>query len=100
MCRLDQFTKLFDRMIALLAILTHTCPAPLLDDSIVSIVREKHANNLSKIEYGEEGYEDLFVLVCPKFVNPAVPDYSQALKPGASAVPYGQDPISFRSITS
>ena len=87
----EQFNKLFDRMIALLAILTHICPAPLLDDSIATVVREKHANNLSKIESGEEGYEDLFVFACPKFVNPAVPDYSQALKPGASAVPYGQD---------
>ena len=78
-------------MIALLAILTHICPTSPLDDSIASIVREKHANTLSKIESGEEGYEDLFVFACPKFVNPAVPDYSQALKPGASAVPYGQD---------
>lgn len=78
-------------MIALLAILTHICPSPLLDDSIASVVREKHATTLSKIEAGEEGYEDLFVFACPKFVNPAVPDYSQATKPGATAIPYGQD---------
>ena len=78
-------------MIALLAILSHICPTPILDDSIAAIVREKHANNLSKIEAGEEGYEDLFVFACPKFVNPAVPDYSQALKPGCESIPYGQD---------
>ncbi|KAL7486131.1 hypothetical protein ACHAW6_011732 [Cyclotella cf. meneghiniana] len=87
----EQFNKLFDRMIALLAIVTHICPTPLLDDSIASVVREKHVNNLSKIESGEEGYEELFVFACPKFVNPAVPDYDQALKPEAPAMPYGQD---------
>eukprot|EP01082_Thalassiosira_pseudonana_P002458 g2116.t1 g2116 contig11:744127-745943(-) len=87
----EQFNKLFDRMIALLAILTHICPTAILDDSIASIVRDKHANNLSKIESGEEGYEDLFVFACPKFVNAAVPDYAQALKPGAEMMPYGQD---------
>ena len=87
----EQFNKLFDRMIALLAIISHICPVSVVDDVISKIVRDKHANNLSKIESGEEGYEDLFVFACPKFVNPAVPDYSQALKPGCPAVPYGQD---------
>eukprot|EP00986_Skeletonema_menzelii_P002896 scaffold843_cov143-Skeletonema_menzelii.AAC.15 len=87
----EQFNKLFDRMIALLTIISHICPTPILDDSIASIVHDKHANNLSKIEAGEEGYEDLFVFACPKFVNPAVPDYSQALKPGCESTPYGQD---------
>lgn len=78
-------------MIALLAILSHICPKSVLDDTISSIVREKHATNLSKIEIGEEGYEDLFVFACPKFVNAAVPDYSQALVPGSPAMPFGQD---------
>jgi translation initiation factor 3 subunit L len=87
----EQFNKLFDRMIALLAILSHVCPKSVIDDSIASIVREKHANNLSKIEAGEEGYEDLFVFACPKFVNPAVPDYGRALRPGCPPVPYGHD---------
>jgi len=78
-------------MIALLAILSHVCPKSVVDDTIASIVRDKHANNLSKIESGEEGYEELFIFACPKFVNAAVPDYAQALKPGCPAVPYGQD---------
>jgi translation initiation factor 3 subunit L len=78
-------------MIALLAILSHICPTSVVDDAIASVVREKHANNLSKIEAGEEGYEDLFVFACPKFVNPAVPDYARALRPGCPPVPYGQD---------
>jgi translation initiation factor 3 subunit L len=78
-------------MIALLAILSHVCPKSVVDDAIATVIREKHSNNLSKIELGEEGYEDLFVFACPKFVNPAVPDYAGALSPGCPAVPYGHD---------
>lgn len=78
-------------MIALLAIVTHICPSSQVDDSIASVVREKHANNLSKIESGEEGYEELFVFACPKFVNPAVPNYEEALQAGAPTTPHGQD---------
>jgi translation initiation factor 3 subunit L len=77
-------------MIALLAIVTHICSTQ-IDDSIASVVREKHANNLSKIESGEEGYEELFVFACPKFVNPAVPNYEEALTAGSPLMPYGQD---------
>lgn len=73
----DQFPKLFDRMVALLAILTHVCPASAkrLDDSLLRVVRDKHAAQLGTIEAGEEGYEELFVFSCPKFVSPAVPEY-------------------------
>ena len=78
-------------MIALLAIVTHICPTASLDDAIATVVREKHTNHLSKIESGEEGYEELFVFACPKFVNPAVPNYEEALNAGAPAMPHGQD---------
>jgi len=78
-------------MIALLAILSHVSPKSAVDDSIAEKVREKHANNLLKIETGEEGYEELFIFACPKFVNAAVPDYKAALKPGCPATPHGQD---------
>lgn len=65
-------------MIALLAILTHVCPSTgIVEDSVMRSIREKHGSQLSKIEGGEEGYEDLFMFACPKFVSPALPDYSQ-----------------------
>lgn len=55
-------------MIALLAIVTHICPpAGLVEDSILRVIREKHGSILSKIDAGEEGYEDLFM--SPKFVT-------------------------------
>ncbi|KAL9186285.1 hypothetical protein ACHAXT_005523 [Thalassiosira profunda] len=87
----EQFNKLYDRMLALLAVLSHVCSVAVVDDSIASVVRDKHGATLSKIESGEEGYEELFVFACPKFVNAAVPDYARALEPGCEPVPYGRD---------
>lgn len=88
----DQFNKLYDRMIALLAIITHVCPETgFVDDSIARGIRDRHGKQLSKIEAGEEGYEDLFIFACPKFVTPSVPKYELAITQGASAGPHGQD---------
>jgi len=82
----DQFGKLFDRMIALLAIITHACPETgLVEDGIARSIREKHGKQLSKIEAGEEGYEDLFIYACPKFITPSVPRYELASMEGAGA---------------
>jgi translation initiation factor 3 subunit L len=88
--RKDQMGKMYDRMIALLAILTHICPgatgrgsssssssSSLLEDSVLRTIRDKHGSTLSKIDAGEEGYEDLFMYACPKFVLSAIPDYSK-----------------------
>lgn len=55
-------------MISLLAIVTHICPpVGVVEDSVMRTVREKHGSVLSKIDSGEEGYDDLFM--CPKFVT-------------------------------
>lgn len=83
----EQFAKLYDRMIALLAIITHACPSyGLVDESVSNTVRQKHGNQLSKIEAGEEGYEDMFIFACPKFITPAVPPYEDALTKGATNI--------------
>lgn len=82
---IEQHTKLYDRMIALLAIITHVTPSyGLVDESVSNAVRERHGNQLSKIEAGEEGYEDLFMYACPKFISPSVPKYEDALTEGSS----------------
>lgn len=92
MINADQLTKNYDRMIALLAIITHVCPSyGLVDNSVSSVVREVHGNQLTKIEAGEEGYEDLFMFACPKFVTAFVPEYELAMSQGSSAGPNGQD---------
>lgn len=88
----EQLSKNYDRMIALLAIITHVCPSfGLVDDSVATAVRENHGNQLTKIEAGEEGYEDVFMFACPKFITVSVPDYSVAMTEGPSAGPNGQD---------
>jgi len=111
--RVEQYSKQYDRMIALLAILTHACPGgngraagagnasgvsggggPLVvEDSVARVVGDRHRTQLSKIEAGEEGYEDLFIFACPKFISPAVPDYA-SLRSGttlSAMVVGGQD---------
>lgn len=88
----DQFSKLYDRMIALLAILTHVCTVPgLVDESVCKTVRDKHGKQLSKIDSGEVGYEDLFIFACPKFISPAVPDYNNVTTLNTSFGHLGQD---------
>lgn len=60
-------------MISLLAIVTHICPtAGVVEDSVMRTIREKHGSTLSKIDAGEEGYDDLFM--CPKFVTASLDD--------------------------
>jgi len=81
----DQFGRLSDRMIALLAVLTHICPSHKLEDNLINTIRDKYGGQLSKIEAGEEGYEDLFTYACPKFISPAVPDYDNLVESGDNA---------------
>jgi translation initiation factor 3 subunit L len=70
----DQFYKNYDRMIALLAIVTHLCPQDnLVEESIAKVIREKHGAQLSK-----ENYTDLFLYCAPKFVSPIIPDFSKS----------------------
>jgi translation initiation factor 3 subunit L len=51
---------------------------------LINAVRERHGTQLSKIEAGEEGYEDVFIYACPKFIIPAVPAYEEALTKGST----------------
>ena len=72
----EQFLKLNDKMVALLAIINHVQPSIKMDDSLLRTIAEKHGEKLAKIEAGEDGYEDLFTAACPKFVSPVVGDGS------------------------
>lgn len=66
----DQFGKLHDRMVALLAIVTHLCPPRGLDENLIKTIREKHGSQLAKMEEGSASYEALFVFGSPKFITP------------------------------
>jgi translation initiation factor 3 subunit L len=60
--RLEQHSKQYDRMLALLAILQHICPAQILEDAVVKAVREKYGNKLETTRL-----EDFFM--APKFIS-------------------------------
>ena len=67
----DQFSKLHDRMVALLAIVTHICPpGSSFDETLLKTTREKHGAQLAKTEEGLASYESLFCFGCPKFITP------------------------------
>jgi translation initiation factor 3 subunit L len=71
----EQFMKLNDKMVALLAIISHIQPSIKMDESLQRTIADKHGDKLAKIEAGEDDYEDLFTTGCPKFVSPVVPTY-------------------------
>jgi len=70
----DQLYKNYDRMIALLAIVTQLCPqANLVEEAIARVIREKHGAQISK-----EKYTELFTFCAPKFVSPVIPDFNKS----------------------
>ena len=62
----EQFFKNYDRMLALLALLTHLCPTT-LEESLSKTIREK---------YGAPKIVDLYVACSPKFICPHQPDFN------------------------
>jgi len=77
----EQFNKLYDRMVTLLAILTHICPsAGLVEDPILRVIRDNHGSDLTKIDVGEKGFDDLFMFACPKFISPFSKDDAYKLQ--------------------
>jgi translation initiation factor 3 subunit L len=73
----DLFPKLYDRMVALLAIALHACPPrSSVDENLIKMIREKHGSQLVKMEEGvASAYESLFVFGSPKFISPTVQSF-------------------------
>ncbi|WVQ99522.1 eukaryotic translation initiation factor 3 subunit L [Kwoniella sp. CBS 9459] len=71
-------TKQCERMYALLAICTTLSPGP-SDESIMSIVKEHYADQLSVLQRGGdealETFKDLYLSACPKYLNVNPPPY-------------------------
>jgi len=67
----DQLFKNYDRMVALLAIVTQLCPQQnLVEEAIARVIREKYGAQINK-----ENYTELFTFCAPKFVSPVIPDF-------------------------
>eukprot|EP01097_Dermamoeba_algensis_P006066 TRINITY_DN3824_c0_g1_i1.p1 TRINITY_DN3824_c0_g1~~TRINITY_DN3824_c0_g1_i1.p1 ORF type:complete len:571 (-),score=87.04 TRINITY_DN3824_c0_g1_i1:137-1804(-) len=79
-CQWDQIFKKNEHILALLAIAISLCPQR-VDETIHLALREKYAEKMAKMQRGfdsEEGqlaFEELFSYACPKFINPASPNY-------------------------
>jgi translation initiation factor 3 subunit L len=74
----DLVPKQFDKMLALLAIVTVLAPgAPGTDEQIAQIVNDKYKGKLLVMTQGDvDAFRDLFQWACPKFIVASVPDFA------------------------
>jgi translation initiation factor 3 subunit L len=71
----DQIVKKNEQMYALLAVLISFCPQR-IDEHVNNVLREKYSEKMQRIQKGDmEPVEELFAISCPKFINPAPPNY-------------------------
>lgn len=74
-----QLQRQMDKAVALIVIASHLCPSYRLDETVREAVDAKFADKLQKLQSAETFHKtaaDLFDFAAPKFISPAVPDYS------------------------
>jgi len=72
----DQAQKREGQMYALLAIVMSFCPTQRIDEHVKNLLKDKHGDKMQRIQRGEvQVLEELFSYACPKFINPATPNY-------------------------
>lgn len=78
----EQVLKKNEQMYGLLAISLSLCPQR-VDENVHSFLREKYSDKMQRMQKGGEEsyatYEEIFIYACPKFINPAAPNYSLLL---------------------
>jgi len=94
----DQVQKKTEKMYGLLAICISLCPQR-VEESVHTILREKYSDKMLKMQKGDEPtFEELFTLACPKFINPATPNYALILEDSSKAsVNLSQDALKAQS---
>eukprot|EP01095_Lingulamoeba_sp_RSL-Kostka_P001472 TRINITY_DN12054_c0_g1_i1.p1 TRINITY_DN12054_c0_g1~~TRINITY_DN12054_c0_g1_i1.p1 ORF type:complete len:520 (-),score=120.21 TRINITY_DN12054_c0_g1_i1:241-1800(-) len=76
----DQVSKHRDQMYNLLLICLSLHPQR-IDDSLRSKLKEKTGDKYAKLQKGNIGtFGDVFSFACPRFINPAIPDYNNLEK--------------------
>lgn len=76
----EQMLKKNEQMYALLSMCQALCPQR-VDENVHTYLKEKYSEKTQRMQKGEEAvFEELFVYACPKFVNPAGPNYAQLLE--------------------
>jgi translation initiation factor 3 subunit L len=74
----DQIVKKNEQMYALLAIAASLSPGHALDENLVSSLRDKYGDRMSRMQSNHvdtSAYDELFSFACPKFISPAPPPY-------------------------
>eukprot|EP01120_Amphizonella_sp_Union-15-10_P005633 TRINITY_DN168_c0_g1_i3.p1 TRINITY_DN168_c0_g1~~TRINITY_DN168_c0_g1_i3.p1 ORF type:complete len:487 (+),score=98.39 TRINITY_DN168_c0_g1_i3:54-1514(+) len=72
----QQDQKREGQMYALLAIVMSFCPMQRIDEHVKNVLKDKYGEKMIRMQRGELiVLEELFSYACPKFVNPAIPNY-------------------------
>lgn len=74
----DQILKKNEQMYALLAVAASLSPQQSLDENLVSQLRDKYGDRMSRMQSNKVdlgAYEELFAFACPKFISPVPPNY-------------------------
>ena len=88
--QLDMIDKQTDQMYVLLNICLVLHPQR-IDESIMSVIEEKHGDAMMKMQRGEmEAFESAFRYACPKFLSPVAAIYDVDLGAGAKVEPWKQ----------
>eukprot|EP00708_Paratrimastix_pyriformis_P002410 GAFH01001156.1.p1 GENE.GAFH01001156.1~~GAFH01001156.1.p1 ORF type:complete len:532 (-),score=214.31 GAFH01001156.1:295-1863(-) len=71
----DTLVKKNEQMYALLALCLALYPQR-IDENLQAVLRERLADKISRLQRGDESaFEEMFGFACPKFINPAQPNY-------------------------
>jgi len=80
----DQIVKKNEQMYALLAVAASLSPQQALDENLVSTLRDKYADRMSRMQSNAVDltvFEELFSFACPKFISPVPPALDEEGKP-------------------
>ena len=76
----SQMKKMLDKILALTGISSNLSPGSRLDDQVRELAENKFPEKMRRLANGDVAtFVDLFEMTGPKFVSPAVPDYSGPL---------------------
>jgi len=76
----DQVNKWQDKILALLSALVVLCPGPRLDEGVNTLLRDKYADKIARMQRGENStFDEVFNYACPKFILPCIPNYDSPM---------------------
>jgi len=76
----SQMRKMLDKILALTGISSNLSPGSRLDDQVRELAESKFPEKMRRLANGDvQTFVDLFEMTGPKFICPAVPDYSGPL---------------------